>query len=307
MKNARSFEHRPINWKSIILAELPSILLILQLSRIPKDQVWITFVLVLISGGYLIIQAYKQSVLMTSLFLPFIGALVLEFWILLGRFTNPHSSLLLTNLLLIILCIPSLILLYKEKSNLKKTIWLVIAAFSISTFLIYYKATHDWSIFVWNILQWMICIIPFFAFSVFCFLRFKIPLGLALFVFEPFWISYFLDPVGFSNHVFSINSSPQIVWGVRVLQLIPILGFLLVMPTINFRLSLNINSMLEQFLSLLFILPIVIIRFTLLAESQVQYLFPAWILILLYVFMLWFPLWLPSFFKQNKKGSEPVL
>jgi len=131
MQTIKSNEYRPIPWSSIVLAELPSILFILQLSTNAANQAWIILLLILISGGYLILHSYKKHVFTVSLFLPFIGVLVMETWIFLDWLTNPHSSLLLTRVLLLFLCIPSLVLLYTKRSNLKKAVWLILVAFVI--------------------------------------------------------------------------------------------------------------------------------------------------------------------------------
>jgi hypothetical protein len=302
MNILKSTEHQLVPWNRIAPAVLPSILLVLQFGGISEKELLIVSPVVLLSGIYVLMNSYKEGVFFVDLFLPYLGVLALEIWVFGGLFTNPHSSLLLTRVFLISLCVPSVIVLCRLGSHLKKTIWLILIIFVTCIFLVYNNATHDWSIFAWNVMQWLIYLIPLFAFSLYCSIKFEIPLLLTVAVFEPFWINYNLDPLGSVDHALLFNSGYRLSLAFSVFQVIPVVGFLIVFPIFIFRSSARIDANWRQLiLSLLMILPIVFTRYIELKETGAQYLASVWMIILIHTLMLWLPFWLPYSFRDGMK------
>ena len=301
-------KYKPRSWNRIGVAMLPSLLIILQIGQaLGEKSLMIFSPIILIVGIYLVIASYKEFGHIKDLNLPCIGVIFLEFWMLSRLITNPHTSLLLTRGLFIILSLPSMIILYKLRSNLNNTIWLVLILFVVSLLLTTHNTSQPWIIFGINFVEWLIYIIPLFSLSLFYSLKSEISVSLALSTFAPFWISYNLDPLGTINHTSLINANSQFNLALFAFQVIPVLGFLIIMPISIFRSPTHQNSGWKQIIySLLIIVPVLFIRFTVLKEAGVNYLFPLWLMICIHIVILWFPFLLPLSLRETRKVFEPL-
>ena len=308
METLENMKYQSISWRTMGIALLPSLLVILQFGQVLEEKAWYSLSLVILTiGVFLVIASYKKYGYITNLYLPCIGVIFLEFWMLSRWLMNPHSALLLMKGLFIMLSVPSLFILYRLRINLNKAIFLAVISFAVSLLLIIQKTTQPWLMFSLNLVEWLVYVFPLFTFSMLYALKFDISLILAVAVFEPFWISYNLDPLGLINHLSIISSETSFNLALFIFQVTPVLGFLIILPISVLIPITNKDRGWKQILaSLLIIVLILVIRFTVLKEPDINYLSPLWLTICIYIIILWFHFLLPLSVRDIKKYNDSL-